>query len=272
MKKLLLITLLSMSAFGIHAQVCNPYSPTVAGAKAYVLPDSATGIQHACVGKPYEQIMNIKVFKDTLIGGLFTAVVDSMVINLDPVAIGLPAGFTLSSVPASLPANTFNNYPHMTLKGDSVGCVKITGTGAATSGVLPLTINLRVKAKINLGFITIDTVVDYANTNYSLTTDAIGTAQCFAAGLEELYSNILEILSSPNPANDKLLITVNAATSEKVILEISNMYGQILSTQQGSIKAGYNTFAFDVLQFPSGMYTYTIKNGSSKITKRWLKQ
>jgi hypothetical protein len=269
MKKILLSAIVAIFALQLNAQVCNQYAPTVAGAKSYILPDSATGIQHACVGRPYDQVMNIKVFKDTLIGGLFTATVDSVIINLDIATIGLPAGFTIASVPAMLPPNALHNYNHLTLKGDSIGCVRITGIAPTTASTIPLTIPFKIKAKVG-GFI--DTSVTLNNTNYELVIDPIGTGFCYPAGVADAFANLQEITALPNPTNQNLSIRIHALKKEKVCVDIHNMYGQLVSQKIGTLQNGDNQFVFDVSNYTNGVYTYTISNGTNKVTNKWVKQ
>jgi hypothetical protein len=272
MKKIILTLFITVLAFHIHAQVCNQYSPTVAGAKSYILPDSATGIAHACAGMPYEQVMNIKVFKDTLIGGFILATVDSAVINLDVAAIGLPAGFTIVSVPAMLPPNATNNYNHLTLRGDSVGCVKITGTAPTALGTTPLTIPFKIRVKAVILGQTIDSTLSLNNTNYKFIVDAVGSGTCFAASVTEAYGNVLDINAIPNPTSNNLNIQINAFENENVTVTLTNIFGQQVAAQTGILHNGLNNFRFNVSSLPSGIYTYTLSNGKNKISNKWIKE
>ncbi len=268
MKKLISIIALLSIITATKGQVCDPYNPSVAGAKSYILPDSATGIAHACAGKPYEQIMNIKVFKDTAVFGI-TATVDSVVINLELATIGLPSNFTIVSVPAMLPPNSINNFKHITLKGDSVACIKISGMAAATPSSTNLTIPFKIKAKIG-GFI--DTTVTADNTNYTYVVDAIGTGNCWAASVKDVNAKILNIVAYPNPASEVLNLQIDAISTEKVNVEIKNAFGQLISKQEATLQNGRNFLPVIVASLPKGVYTYTVHNGALRLTNKWVKE
>lgn len=269
MKKLLLSTLLAFFALQINAQICNPYQPTVAGAKSYLLPDSATGLKAACPGQPYEQIINIKVFKDTSVLAI-TAVTDSAVINLDAMSIGLPSYLTITSVPAPVAANAFYGFKHMTLRGDSMGCVKISGTVPAGTapGTTPLSIEFKVRAKI-LTFI--DTSFTSNYTSYKYVVSALGTGTCFGVGVNETIGNIDFIEAVPNPTSQNLNINIQASKQQNVSVTLCNIYGQVVATKNGTLQNGNNTFVFNVANLPQGIYTYTISNGKNKVTNKFIK-
>jgi hypothetical protein len=270
MKKLLLLSLSLISFAAANAQVvCVPTAKTVAGANSYLLPDSATGIAHACAGLAYDETLYIKAFKDTTLFGI-TAKTDSLTINLENATIGLPAYINVASVPAARPANSLHNYKHICIKGDSIACVRLTGTipAGTPAGTTPLSIPFSVKAKI---FVFIDTTFNTSYDNYNFVIDAPGVGVC-AVGVSGIYKNIAKIEAIPNPAFDIMNINIGASKNENVTITICNAFGEIINTRNMNLTPGNNSYAVNVKDLAIGIYTYTVSNGESKITKKFSKQ
>ena len=210
MKKVLLIlTFIILGNMAFAQMPCTPNGQTSPGA-SYILADSATALNNGWAGQPYEQIVYMKAPKDTtftVFGLNVTADVDSFVVDAN--IVGLPAGLTVSSVPGILPPSggaPKTNFSRMVLKGDSLACVKISGTlsPTLTPGDKNLTINIRAYLS-NVPFPlgpTLDTpsVVDY----YKITIDAPGTGTCLWPASVNSFPdfNIHNLSIHPNPAAD----------------------------------------------------------------------
>jgi Secretion system C-terminal sorting domain len=269
MKKLLLLSIVSLCNVAINAQtVCVPTAKTAPG-KSYLLPDSATNIVHACAGRPYDETLYIKAFKDTSIVGI-TATTDSFTINLENAAIGLPSYITISSVPAVRGPNSLHNYKHICIKGDSLACVRLLGVVPAgtPAGTTALSIPFSVKAKI-FGFL--DTSFSTTYDNYDFVVDGPGSAAC-GLGVNGIYKNISSITALPNPTTSMLNVNINSATAEPIIITVSNTMGQVVLVKNTATVIGNNNFPINVAFLNSGIYTLNIQNAEGRVVKKFSKQ
>jgi hypothetical protein len=82
-----------------------------------------------------------------------------------------------------------------------------------------------------------------------------------AAGLPAQY----ELSQNyPNPFNPVTEISVTLQKSSNISLEIYNIIGQKISTlAEGNLEAGTHTFRWDGSEYPSGVYFYSLKNGTN---------
>jgi Secretion system C-terminal sorting domain len=269
MKKLILIGIVSLGFATTNAQtVCVPTAKTAPG-KAYLLPDSATNIVHACAGRPYDETLYIKAFKDTSILGI-TAVTDSFTINLENAVIGLPSYITISAVPAVRGPNSIHNYKHICIKGDSLACVRLMGTvpTGTPSGTTALSIPFSIKAKI-FGFL--DTSFSTTYDNYDFVVDGPGSSAC-VLGVNGIYKNISSITALPNPATSILNVNINSTSAEPITLTILNALGQVVFTKSTKSIIGANNFNIDVAPFVNGIYTLNIQGTEGSIVKKFSKQ
>ena len=149
MKKIILLILVIFSV-----QISQAQTPCVPGAlvgtgKGYILPDSATNLNHGCAGLAYEQIIYIKVPADTSFTFLtipISATVDSFVVDAN--IVGLPSALVSASVPAITPASGSTpktNFDRLVIGGDSLACIKLSGVldAALPPGDQNLTIKIR---------------------------------------------------------------------------------------------------------------------------------
>jgi Secretion system C-terminal sorting domain len=282
MKKLILLSILSLSLIGANAQLVCVKNAVTAPGKSYILPDSATGIAHACAGKPYDETMYLKVFKDTsfsiTLGGFpvtLVATTDSVIIDLTPSTIGLPSYITsISSVPAALPPNATNNFKHLNLKGDSLACIRIMGVVPAgtPAASIPLSIPFILSAKVTLfGAPYTDTTIQLNNNNYDFVIDGPGTGAC-AVGVSGIYKNIANITAVPNPATSVLNLTINATNAEPITLSVLNAMGQVVFTKATKSVIGANNYTIDVSPFANGIYTLNIQGTEGSTVKKFSKQ
>jgi Secretion system C-terminal sorting domain len=259
MKKIILLFTMISGAWLGNAQ-CVPGTKTVAGAKSYILPDSATGMKHGCAGLPYEEIFYIKAPKDTQYLGI-TVLIDSIVINLDPVAMGLPSYLTLASVPAALPSNSTNAFPHLKIRGDSLACLKVTGTVTAGTAAGSTPLNIGFKGFANPGFAI---TLPGSYTAYKLVIDPSGVGAC-AVAINDINKNISNITVVPNPAQQNISINTMADADEKVSITIVNAMGQTTHTKAVTLRRGDNYIPFDIAALPAGIYVYHIRNAQNQV-------
>ncbi len=241
-------------ANNIFAQApCVPGTITSPNA-GYILPDSATNFVHGCAGKYYEQIVYIKVPKDTTLVGN-TVAIDSFIVDAN--VVGLPAGLTVEGVPGILPAvpsDWKRNFPHMRIKGDSLACVKISGTisAAAPVGNNMLTINMRAFGKIFI-IVPLDTPASVGY--YNIIIDAPGTGACLTSSIKNVeQSNFNALQLIPNPSFGTTQLSFNAEKNGEANLKIINTLGAIVASQNIKLQAGQNHLPIDTKNLASGNY------------------
>ncbi len=73
----------------------------------------------------------------------------------------------------------------------------------------------------------------------------------------------------PNPFSALTNIDVTLINSGDLTLEVTNMLGQVLFTQQNkALAAGVHTLSFDGSSFSSGIYFYTLRTADSALTRK----
>ena len=85
-------------------------------------------------------------------------------------------------------------------------------------------------------------------------------------GIEETMSIAATVF--PNPANGQAYLLLRSDKAEPVSVEITNMLGQVMRTQQVNPTSGLNTFALDVQGLQSGVYLVTLTNGKEQLVKK----
>jgi hypothetical protein len=263
MKKIILRLLCCLFATAIKAQ-----TPCVPGTlskpqSGYILPDSATNFNHACVGLYYEQIIYIKAPKDTTLGPV-PATVDSFVVNKN--VIGLPPGLVVEAVPgfkSPNPPNPNTNFERLIIKGDSLACIRISGTVpvGTTPSVYNLTIEVRAYLKIS-GIVSLDTA---SNIGY-YKIDVKGQP-CWPAAVNNLDAYGFELnANAPNPFSGVTLLSFNANQPDQYRLKVVNLLGE--EVYQTSVKglSGMNYIRLDASQWSSGVYIYALSNGRNTLT------
>jgi hypothetical protein len=264
MKKIFL--LLSIICFTQLAMAqCVPGTKTAPG-KGYIIPDSATGMVHACAGLPYDETFYIKAFKDTTII-LITGTTDSIIINVDPITIGLPSYLNVTTKPATLPANAIHNFPHISIKGDSLACIRIQGTVPTGTAAATTSLNIPFEAYLQLsilGLPTGDTSLAASYSSYKYIIDAPGTGVC-AVNINQINRNLSAVQVVPNPAQELIYVNMVANQSEDVTVSITNAIGQTIANKQTLLNKGSNFIPFDLSSYTSGMYMYTIRNKQNAV-------
>ena len=75
----------------------------------------------------------------------------------------------------------------------------------------------------------------------------------------------------PNPVNGTTSVRVNIEESANLSLELTNMVGQkVLSQEKGIVNAGSHEFVLDATNLQAGIYFYTVTAGESNVTKRMI--
>jgi len=74
----------------------------------------------------------------------------------------------------------------------------------------------------------------------------------------------------PNPFGDFTEIRVDAKQSGVFELEVYNVIGKLLHSEQVTLSAGRNAIPFDGSKLQSGMYFYSIRQGNDRATRRMV--
>ena len=67
----------------------------------------------------------------------------------------------------------------------------------------------------------------------------------------------------PNPTDNLINFTVNAATSDEVLITITNIFGQVMMEKSVSISKGISLLTDDVKDLAQGIYSLTLRNQST---------
>lgn len=287
MKKIILPIFSLFIGFSASAQVCVPGTLT-STKNAYIIPDSATNFANACPGTYYEQILYIKAAKDTAItvttpiAGVITANIDSFVVDAN--IGGLPSYLSAASVPTLLPAagpsSPKSDYPRLVIPGDSLACVKISGTVPAgtAAATIPLTVGLRVYTSnlhstnpvLEIGIPSIypgrktDTLTNI--TDYRIVVFA---TPCWPTSVNTISATNFELIGAvPNPAMNQTQIQFESKFSALYTLKITNSIGEILMTKTINASTGINYIPVETSTFASGIYMYSLSDGKSSASKR----
>lgn len=82
--------------------------------------------------------------------------------------------------------------------------------------------------------------------------------------------NVSVAQNFPNPVVANTQIAVNVNTSAQVSIEIVNMLGQVVYTQNAGVVKGNYNFNVNASQFDAGVYFYTVKAGENSVTKKMI--
>lgn len=287
MKKIILPIFSLLIGFSASAQVCVPGTLT-SPKNAYIIPDSATNFANACPGTYYEQILYIKAAKDTSItvtspiAGVITANIDSFVVDAN--IGGLPSYLSAASVPALLPAagpsSPKSDYPRLVVPGDSLACVKISGTVPAgtMAATLQLTVSLRVYTSnlhstnpvLEIGIPTLypgrktDTVTNI--TDYRI---VVYPTPCWPTSVNTVSATNFEVIGAvPNPASNQTQIQFESKSSATYTLKITNSIGETMMSKTIQAAKGINYIPVETSTFASGVYMYSLSDGKNSVSKR----
>jgi PKD repeat protein len=72
----------------------------------------------------------------------------------------------------------------------------------------------------------------------------------------------------PNPASNYCTISISASQTQETDVEVTNILGQLVSTQKWQVNEGSDKLNLDVSAMASGMYTVTIRAASGVITMK----
>lgn len=248
MKKiLLLLTITFVSVLTANAQCV----PDPAFTEPGVYPDSTTGLQSACVGELYGQVVTNIVPVDTLVE--ISPLLPPLTLDFDSIVI---TSFT--GLPASMTYDCSTILGGCTFIGGETGCLIISGTPSAGEE----------------GLYTPEIIVDVylAGSPDSQATEIIDwyVLEILPAGscTNVLSDQAKESLNLyPNPA--KNMLTLEGLNGSINTISIVNINGQIMK-QYATIDT--NSFEMNVENLETGVYFVKIDNTNSSKTIRFIKE
>jgi hypothetical protein len=88
---------------------------------------------------------------------------------------------------------------------------------------------------------------------------------------KEIISNDNVSQNFPNPFNNTSYINVTLDESAELVLEVTNLMGQVVSqVNYGTLANGTHKLTIDATTLETGVYFYTVKAGNSSVTKRMI--
>ena len=93
-------------------------------------------------------------------------------------------------------------------------------------------------------------------------------------GFSSTINNIASVSQNrPNPFSGTTTIDVRLTQSSNVVVEVMNVTGQkVMELNNGTLNAGSHSFQINANQLSAGVYFYTVRAGSSSVTKKMIVQ
>lgn len=253
MRKLLLLAVFSffLSSFA-WGQACSPDPQyTNPSTQAGIHPDSVTNFDTAYVGIAYSQIVSIVIPPDT----------QAFPPPFPPVAWDSTRLDSVQGLPASLSYACWNTTPNSARcawLGNSIGCAVISGTPVA--GDIG-THALKFYTSNYLGGLTSSN--GYVISYYKIVVLSASSVP-ENPKIQILHQN------SPNPFAERSEIQFTAEDNGNAQFKIYNMIGTVIQEYDIHVKKGLNKLELDGKDFDSGIYFYSIVNGSNAFTRKMI--
>jgi hypothetical protein len=249
MIKELLPAILLIATVGVmdsSAQICTANTSCVPNGTDYgICPDSTTGLASGTVGVAYSQSLSILTPSTGGHWGVSSATIDSLVVTgVDSLAPGL-------TYQCLSPSCKF-------VPGSS--CLVISGTPTQTWNH---TITVHITPYVYY-FASHFAYTPQTNKQYRSVVNA-------PTGIETLDLSAFEVEQNiPNPFNGKSEIHYSSTTPATIEFRVYNMLGAIVYSNKYKAEKGMNTIGLEANTFSPGIYMYSIKNGTTAITKRMI--
>ena len=288
MKKILLTFLFIgiIPFFGLSQCVPNTDFTGLVGLEddSYVLEDTTglnigptivdpTALPNAFVGDAYETFFNMRIPTDTVIEYDLTG--DGNPQLFDPVYIttigvneiqGLPMGFSYECASQSIDGTISEN--NCIFPGGGYGCLRLYSDDVPNIiGTYPLNVALDIVAEYEVFGIMIPVeVTDDTLLNYLVLVVEEGNN----SGVGDLIdSREFKALGTyPNPFSESTAIHFGNSNSNDVKFSVFDILGNLVFVDNIRTELGHNEYSFDKGSLTSGLYTYTISNGSKTISER----
>lgn len=286
MKKTLLTFLFigMIPFFGISQCVPNIDFEGLVGTPedAYVIADTTglnigetvtdpTALPHAFVGDAYETFFDMRIPADTVIEydlgngpQLFDPVYITS-ISVDSIQ-GLPMGFSYTC--ASQDIDGVVTEENCTFPGGGYGCLKLYSDDVPNViGTYPLIVELGIVAEYAVfGIMVPVEVTDAALLNYLVLIVEEGNN----SGIGEIIDSreFKGLGTYPNPFGESATIHFGNNNSNDVKFSVFDILGNLVYFDNIETEIGHNEYVFEKGKLTSGIYTYTLFNGSKTISER----
>jgi hypothetical protein len=235
-----------------NAQCTPDLTLTIPG----VYPDSATGLATGTVGVSYNQVIQVRTFLDSVASITIGSNTITTNFRLDSIMVnsitGIPPGLTYACNPSTCKFIALSN-----------GCILLSGT-PTTAGVYPVTVNVVAKGKLTqLGNIAYSQ--PFSITYYTITIDTnSGIIELLPKDKLSMSQNI------PNPIRGKSTVYVNTPKAAKLELKVYNILGKEVYSTNINARRGVTTITLDSENFSTGLYMYSVSDGTTSITRRMV--
>lgn len=272
--------------FGLSQCVPNTDFTGLVGLEddAYVLEDTTglnigvtvvdpTALPNAFVGDAYETFFNMRIPTDTVIEYDLTG--DGNPQLFDPVYIntigvneiqGLPMGFSYECASQSIDGTISED--NCIFPGGGYGCLRLYSDDVPNViGTYPLNVALDIVAEYEVFGIMIPVeVTDDTLLNYLVLVVEEGNN----SGIGDLVdSRVFKGLGTyPNPFSESTTIHFGNSNANDVKFSVYDILGNLVFVDNIRTELGHNEYSFDKGSLTSGLYTYTIFNGSKTISER----
>jgi hypothetical protein len=291
MKKVLLSLTAGLLSVSMASAQCVPstqYADSLFGLWPDSVPFLAAG---PSAGMDFETQIDLKTFVDTVVpnplGGNVNIKIDAFKILS---ITGQPAGFAWSAA-----GPTWNETDQTWYNNGAggpcaeltpvQGCMSITAAAADVSAAAPATgftdYPLVVEVDVRIACSSPDISFLIANGAWLSTVPANlggGALQVAdyvlrvsaATGIGEMLNTTRFDVGQnyPNPATGETVISFNTPTVSKVEFRVYNMLGSLVKSNDIITEAGINQVKFNTQDLSSGMYVYTMTNGTTTLTKK----
>ncbi len=249
---------------------------------AYVLEDTTglnigptvvdpTALPNAYVGDAYETFFNMRIPTDTVIEydlGQGPQIFDPVYITTIGVneIQGLPMGFSYEC--ASQDPNGDITDNSCIFPGGGYGCLRLYSDDVPNViGTYPLTVALDIVAEYEVFGIMIPVeVTDEDLLNYLVLVVEEGNN----SGIGEVIDSreFKSLGTYPNPFSKSTSIHFGNNNSNDVKFSVYDILGNLVFVENINTEIGHNEFSFEKGNLTSGLYTYTISNGTKTISQR----
>lgn len=254
--KLISILILTVTlSFPLYSQTCTP---SWTGSGYGIMPDTIVNLPPAYEGHLYSATVNFKVPADTMVRiGLLTTNVQINYIRID-------SGFGLEKIPALVSFSSAANPADGIFKGDSTGCLFITGTPAmGSAGTYVITVYLT--ASVYIPLLSTDYEQHYVSKGYHITVLPDTTVTGWTENKLQFF-NI-----TPNPFSNTIRIRYYSLSIENMNLKVYSVLGKLVADKNVRTVTGINELDLNTEDFPVGEYFCTISSGNTRFTQKIIK-
>ena len=259
--------------FGISQCVPNTDFTGILGLEdtAYELTDSTTALLHATVGDSYETFFDMRIPSDTVIEydlGNGPQLFDPVYLNTIAVnsVTGLPMGFEWECASQDSEGNITEN--NCVFPGGGFGCLRLFSDDVPNVvGTYPIVVALDIVAEYEVfGIMVPVEVTDDTMLNYLVLIVEEGNN----SGIGDLVDSrqFKGLGTYPNPFGESATIHFGNNNSNDVKFSVFDILGNLVYTENIQTEIGHNEYVFQKGKLKTGLYTYTLSNGSEKISER----